>query len=219
MSITIDGTPARAGASDAQTVATPVGAAARDAASTRTSAPADRSQAAAIHVAASNAASEQFFADHADLVARACHAMAVRFRRGGRLLAYGADAQRSDVAHVVVEFLHPVIVGKRALPAIALPDAELLATLARHDDIFVMLCAGMPGPVESDLLVRAGRAGMLVLALTGGRDSDGGSALDADFHFPVPSNDPLVVQETHEILYHVLWELVHVFLEDRSVTG
>ncbi len=218
MSITIDGTQVRAGASDAQTVATPVSAGARDAGRAQMSAPADRSHAAAIHVAASNAASEQFFAEHADVVARACHAMSVRFRRGGRLLAYGADAQRSDVAHVVVEFLHPVIVGKRALPAIALPDGELLATLARRDDILVLLCAGVPGPVESDLLVRAGRVGMLVLALTGGRDSADGSTLDADFHFAAPSNDPLVVQETHEILYHVLWELAHVFLEDRSVT-
>ena len=47
--------------------------------------------------------------------------MAERFARGGRLVAFGSSpAARSDARHVAVEFVHPVIVGKRALPAIAL---------------------------------------------------------------------------------------------------
>ena len=50
-----------------------------------------------------------------------CDGMAERFVRGGRLLAVGATpAARSDVRHVAVEFVHPVIVGKRALPALGL---------------------------------------------------------------------------------------------------
>jgi D-sedoheptulose 7-phosphate isomerase len=53
---------------------------------------------------------------------------------------------------------------------------------------------------------------MLTLALTGPVD-----ATPADFHFAVPSDDPCVVQEVHEMLYHVLWELVHVFFERRGV--
>ena len=47
--------------------------------------------------------------------------MAERFARGGRLLAARRHAgARSDVRHVAVEFVHPVIVGKRALPALGL---------------------------------------------------------------------------------------------------
>ena len=47
--------------------------------------------------------------------------MAERFARGGRLIAFGrTPAARSDARHVAVEFVHPVIVGKRALPALAL---------------------------------------------------------------------------------------------------
>ena len=47
--------------------------------------------------------------------------MAERFAAGGRLIAAGASASaRSDARHVAVEFVHPVIVGKRALPAIGL---------------------------------------------------------------------------------------------------
>jgi D-sedoheptulose 7-phosphate isomerase len=172
--------------------------------------------AAAARVAASNAASEDFFAAHADAVARACHAMAARFQQGGRLLVCGDSANRSDVAHVVVEFVHPVIVGKRALPAIALP-ADALDVLGRDGDILMLLVAGAPGATDSALLGRARARGMLAIALTGVAPAGGTAA--ADFHFAVPSPDPLVVQETHEMLYHVLWELVHVFFEHRPVTA
>jgi D-sedoheptulose 7-phosphate isomerase len=165
---------------------------------------------AAAHTAASNAASERFFAVHAESVARACHAMAARFQRGGRLLAYGEGAQRSDVSHVVVEFVHPVIVGKRALPAVALATPGVLDALGRPEDALMLLCAATPTESDRSLLQRAKTRGMLVLALTGAAPN-----VDADFHFVVPSDDPFVVQETHETLYHVLWELVHVFLEHR----
>ena len=59
-----------------------------------------------------------FFAEQAERLARLCHRMAERFARGGRLVALGGSpAARSDARHVAVEFVHPVIVGKRALPA------------------------------------------------------------------------------------------------------
>ena len=67
--------------------------------------------------------------------------MAERFARGGRLVAPGSSpAARSDVRHVTVEFVHPVIVGKRALPAIALrreggPLAGQLELIREPDDI------------------------------------------------------------------------------------
>ena len=63
----------------------------------------------------------QLFAREAARIARLCHAVAERFARGGRLLACGCSpAGASDARHVAVEFVHPVIVGKRALPALAL---------------------------------------------------------------------------------------------------
>ena len=54
----------------------------------------------------------------ADAVAAACLAMARAFRGGGRLLAFGAGASATDAQHVSVKFVHPVVVGKRALPAL-----------------------------------------------------------------------------------------------------
>jgi D-sedoheptulose 7-phosphate isomerase len=61
-------------------------------------------------------ADSAFFTAEADRIARLCHAMAERFARGGRLIALGATpGSRSDARHVAVEFVHPVIMGKRAL--------------------------------------------------------------------------------------------------------
>ena len=74
-------------------------------------------------LAARTELNREFFAGEAERVARCCHAMAERFGRGGRLLAIGAGGSTgSDAAHIAVEFVHPVIVGKRALPALVVPD-------------------------------------------------------------------------------------------------
>ncbi|HEX5692786.1 MAG TPA: SIS domain-containing protein, partial [Roseiflexaceae bacterium] len=174
----------------------------------------------------SMAVPEAFFAAEAERIAQACWAMARRFHASGRLLAFGNGAWATDAQHVAVEFVHPVIVGKRALPALALtnnstalsgmrgeagPDfARQLAVLARPQDIALGFssdggCANVLAALD-----RARKQGLLTLALTGG---DGGAlaAAELDFCFVVPSHDALVVQETHETLYHVLWELVHVF--------
>lgn len=165
---------------------------------------------AARRVQASNETANAFFTDNAESIARACHAMASRFQQGGRLLVYGDSARPSDVAHVIVEFLHPVVVGKRALPAIALRSRDSLTTFARDTDI--LLVFEDSGTGDGSLVAEARRCGLLTVCLSGV-----GPATGANFHFAVPSHDPCIVQETHEMLYHVLWELVHVFFEHRAV--
>ena len=86
-------------------------------------------------------ANRAFFEAESERLARLCHRMAERFARGGRLIALGrSPAARSDARHVAVEFVHPVIVGKRALPALALAgeggplveQAELGGRARRH---------------------------------------------------------------------------------------
>jgi D-sedoheptulose 7-phosphate isomerase len=146
-------------------------------------------------------ANGEFFAVNAESLARVCRSMAERFIAGGRLVAFGSSpAAWSDARHVAVEFVHPVIVGKRALPAIALPpdQAELLVA---PDDIVM---AFGDGDALGALAVAADR-GCLTLAFT--------ARSGAEHEFLPPSRDPSVRQELVETLYHVLWELVHVFLE------
>lgn len=178
--------------------------------------------AAAERFAATNAVAERFFGENADAIARACHAMAERFQRGGRLLVCGDRAQRSDVAHVVVEFVHPVVVGKRALPALPLPEIQggqamhALDAFGRSGDILMVLTADARDDSPRELLATARSRGLLTIALAGPVSE---SAARPDHLFAVPSPDPCIVQETHEMLYHVLWELVHVFFEHRGVSA
>lgn len=164
----------------------------------------------------------QFIHGHADLIARACLEMSERFQRGGRLLTFGTGAAITDARHAVVEFVHPVIVGKRALPAMVLaadestparPYDRVLGLLGHEQDIAMGIDAHDARAIEQ-ALGTARKAGMLTIALAG--RCEGAPA--ADFVFGVPTDDPLVVQEVHELLYHVLWELVHVFLEHRQPT-
>ena len=70
-----------------------------------------------------NQVCEEFFSREAPAWPQACRAMSERFLRGGRLLAFGRGPYSTDAQHVSVEFVHPVIVGKRALPALDLSAA------------------------------------------------------------------------------------------------
>jgi D-sedoheptulose 7-phosphate isomerase len=153
----------------------------------------------------------------ADAIALACHAMAGRFDRGGRLVVFGEGGSVSDAAHVVVEFVHPVIVGKRALPAFALPGPDFagqLRLLAEPVDIALGVSAGADPDVLDGLRV-AGRAGLLTIGMFGAAAGAAGPAGEdwPEHRFVVRSDDPLVVKEVQVTTYHVLWELVHVFLE------
>jgi D-sedoheptulose 7-phosphate isomerase len=158
-------------------------------------------------LAARTEAYERFFAEVADPLARLCHRMAERFDRGGRLVAVGASPPaRSDARHVAVEFVHPVIVGKRALPAIGLageggPVEAQLSLVAESDDIVMVFGRG-------PRLARARELGCLTVAF---------APLGAEWELVPPTADPFVAQELVETAYHVLWELVHVFFEHRGL--
>ncbi len=79
---------------------------------------------------------ERFFAARAPELANTCWGMARKFHRGGRLLVWASEgAPFSDAQHNAVEFIHPVLVGKRALPAIAVRVRSQMDTLARSEDI------------------------------------------------------------------------------------
>jgi D-sedoheptulose 7-phosphate isomerase len=174
-------------------------------------------------------------ADQAGAVASACHAMAVRFHQGGKLVTFGTGGSSTDAQHVAVEFVHPVIVGKRALPAISLATdvatvtgvaaregmagifAHQIRYLAEPADIALGISADGNCPSVLAGLEAARAGGLLTIALAGG---DGGAiaASPAVDHLLVArSADPRIVKETQVTTYHVLWELVHVFFEQPGL--
>lgn len=156
-------------------------------------------------------AGARFFDAEAERLARLCHALSERFVAGGRLLALGrTPAARSDARHVAVEFVHPVIVGKRALPALALtadggPLARQVELTARPDDMAIAFGAGDAETAAA--LALAGARGCLTIA---------DAPCAAEWVFAPPTADPFVRQELIETTYHLLWELVHVFFEHRA---
>jgi D-sedoheptulose 7-phosphate isomerase len=182
------------------------------------------------------AASVDEFAGHAGTVAAACHDMAVRFHQGGKLVVFGTGASSTDALHVAVEFVHPVIVGKRALPAISLTDAATVTGIAeregmgaifahqiRHLAVPADIALGLSadGNSESVLngLLTAHGMGMLTIALAGAGGGVIGTSPAVDHVLVTTESDPRVVKEAHVTAYHVLWELVHVFFEQPGVLG
>jgi D-sedoheptulose 7-phosphate isomerase len=159
-----------------------------------------------------------FFQRESAELARACHGMARAFARGGTLIPFGSGPAATDAAHAAVEFMHPVIVGKRALPAIApsndVTGATTLSQVAGPDDIALAISHGAPDPETARFIEAARARGLLTIAMTGAE------AIDGPTHsFAVPSDDPAIVQETQETAYHVLWELVHVFFEQPDLVN
>jgi len=153
---------------------------------------------------------EDFFAREAPRLAAVSQEMAERFLSGGRLLAFGHAACATDAQHVSVEFVHPVIVGKRALPALDLSSefVRWLDVLVRPEDIVMGFA-----PPEGDLEVQASldaahSRGCMTIALPGASGS---------YWFPAVTDDAFITQELIEVLYHTLWETVHVFLEHREL--
>ncbi len=184
----------------------------------------------------------RFFQDNADLIARCSFEMARRFQRGGRLLVFGSGASTTDAQHVAVEFVHPVIVGKRALPSMALTNdigsvlglmqsagadeifARQLQLLGMRDDIAMGLTTDGGDEKVLRALDIAREMEMLTIGMCGDAADNSRHArsmfeTSLDFCFRVPSNNPYVIQEVQETTYHILWETVHVFFEQQVANG
>ena len=153
---------------------------------------------------------EEFFQREAVRLAEACREMSERFLRGGRLLAFGRGPFATDAQHVSVEFVHPVIVGKRALPALDLSIlfGPWLRAILRTEDIVMGF-----GPPEGDSAVwaalqEAHTHDAMTFALPG---------MEGSYAVQAATEDPFMHQEMIEILYHTLWETVHVFFEHREL--
>jgi D-sedoheptulose 7-phosphate isomerase len=173
-------------------------------------------------------------AGQAAAVAAACHQMALRFRRGGTLMTFGTGSASTDAQHVAVEFVHPVIVGKRALPAISLTtDVATLTAIAATRGMSAIFShqlryLGSPADIALGIspdgncdsvlsgLRTAHELGMLTIALVGG-DVDAIAGCPVDHVLVTRSPDPRVVKELQMTAYHVLWELVHVFFEQPGL--
>lgn len=176
---------------------------------------------------------EQFFRAEADRIEALVRAMAARFSEGGRLYVMGNGGSATDAQHISLEFFHPIIEKRKALPAIALTADQALLTaisndrdfakvfadqlrvLARPGDMALAVSTSGKSPNLVQALETARELGLLTIAFTG---KDGGRLPDlAEYCFVVPSFSIHRIQETHVTLYHIVWDLVHVALGEDDV--
>ena len=85
------------------------------------------------------ATKETFFTENADRIVACCTAMAKAFDDGGRLFVMGNGGSSCDAAHVSVEFMHPIIEKRPALPTIALTTDMAILTAIGNDQDFSMI--------------------------------------------------------------------------------
>ena len=147
----------------------------------------------------------------ADLAA-ASLTLARRFAAGGTLWCISPQWE-PHAHHVAVEFVHPVIVGKKALPAVALTGPDLVATVrvsVRPGDVVLAVASADETAVRS-VMRRAPAWGASTLWIGNGARPQAGAA---DHVLWLDDPDPrLPATGGFVLLYHLLWELTHVCFE------
>jgi len=73
----------------------------------------------------------KFFEEHSDTVLAVSLAIGRAYQQGKKLLVCGNGGSATDAQHVAVEFMHPITVGRRALPAICLSNDMAMVTAVR----------------------------------------------------------------------------------------
>ncbi len=147
----------------------------------------------------------------ADLAATAL-TLARRFAAGATMWSI-APGWEPHALHIAVEFIHPVIVGKKALPAVALtgPDVvDLVRVSVRPGDVVIGVGAANNQEVRSVMRRCPAWGATTVWVGSGERPKCGG----ADHVLWLDDPDPRVPATGGFVLfYHLLWELTHVCFE------
>lgn len=180
----------------------------------------------------------RFFDANKDTILAASLQMAKSFHRGHKLLVCGNGGSATDAQHVAVEFMHPVTVGRKALPAVCLNNDTAMMTAVANDvgfdDVFTrqLIALGSAGDVllgistsgnSANLMHAFQTARRLKLSTIGFAGHDGGKMAELhaegllDFCLTVPTSSIHRIQETHVALYHIMWDMVHTFLEHKSL--
>jgi D-sedoheptulose 7-phosphate isomerase len=178
-----------------------------------------------------------FFETNSETIIAASLALAQAFQRGNKLLICGNGGSATDAQHVAVEFMHPITVGRKALPAICLSNDMAMVTAVANDvgfdDVFSrqIIALGSAGDVllgistsgNSENLMHAfATAHRLKLISMGFAGGDGGKMAAGsegliDYCLTVPTSSIHRIQESHVALYHIMWDLVHTFLQSKSL--
>lgn len=142
--------------------------------------------------------------------------LAKRFAAGATMWSI-APSWEPHALHIAVEFVHPVIMGKRALPAVALtgPDlVDLVRVSVRPGDIVIAVASVDNAQVRS-VMRRSPAWGATTIWIGSGQRPNAGMA---DHVLWLDDPDPRVPATGGFVLfYHLLWELTHVCFEHSGL--
>ena len=177
----------------------------------------------------------EFFSAEAERIAECAQRMHESFERGARLYCFGNGGSACDAEHLALEFMHPILEKRKALPALALSTSGAFLSAVGNDQDFSFVFASQLVQLSQagDIAVAlstSGKSASVLRALSVARERklltigfsgrDGGRMAElCDYSFRVPSFSIHRIQEVHETLIHVLWDLVHVAGGAEDVVG
>jgi D-sedoheptulose 7-phosphate isomerase len=171
----------------------------------------------------------RFFSEHAEQVARAAAIISDCFAAGGKLLLCGNGGSSADAQHIAGEFINRFsIEERRALPAIALSTdggvltciandtgfervfARQIEALGTRGDVCLAISTSGTSPNVIAAVEQARSQRMKVIGILG---RDGGRVAPlCDLALIVNSLDTQRIQETHNLIGHIVCELVETSL-------
>jgi len=167
---------------------------------------------------------QAFFAAHASEVELAASKIAEALAAGKKLLVFGNGGSAADAQHIAGELVNRFLQERRALPAIALTTDGGVLTCIANDSGFEKVFArqiealGNEGDVclaistsgqSTNILAACEQARSQKIKVIGLLGRDGGKvAPSCDIALIVPSDDTQRIQETHNLVGHILCELI-----------
>lgn len=160
----------------------------------------------------------------ADNIEKAASVITAAIKKGGKLLVFGNGGSAADSQHIAAELVGRFKLERKPLPAIALTtDTSALTAIANdygYDLVFsrqiealghagdVALGISTSGNSKNviEALKKARSLGLVTISLTGGT---GGKIMEeSDISVTVPSNDTPRIQESHNMIGHILCGLI-----------
>ena len=166
----------------------------------------------------------RFFSEHGTDVQRAAELIAQAFKANGKLLVFGNGGSAADAQHIAGELVNRFLQHRKALPAIALTTdggvltciandtgfenvfARQIEALGTKGDVCLAISTSGNSPNVTVACEQARKQRVTVIGLLG-RDGGRVAAL-CDLALIVPSDDTQRIQETHNLIGHIICELV-----------
>ncbi len=178
----------------------------------------------------------RYFEEHAEDVSQASAIISECFARGGKLLLFGNGGSAADAQHIAGEFVNRFsIAERRGLPAIALSTdggvltciandtgfervfARQIEALGARGDVCLAISTSGTSPNVIAGVEQARAQGLKTIGLLGRHG--GRVAPLCELALVVQSRDTQRIQETHNLIGHIICELVELALFSKDSEG